>query len=168
MVRQAAMSDQFEEQIGRLVDEAGFELVALERGGARKRPLLRLRIDRPGGEPGRSGVTAADCAEVSRLLHERLVAGPHSLERFVLEVSSPGVERPLVRPGDFDRFAGQAVSVRGYRPLVGDSRQVEGILIGRVGSEKERIALQVEGDRVEIPLDVVSKATLAYRWQDDL
>lgn len=102
------------------------------------------------------------------MLHERLEAGPLSLEDLVLEVSSPGVERPLVRPSDFERFAGQAVVVRGYRPLRGNSRQVEGILAGLVGDEKDRLALDVEGDELEIPLEAVSKATLAYRWQDDL
>ena len=91
------MSEEFEKEVERLVEEAGFELVTLERGGARNRPLLRLRIDRPGSEPGRSGVTADDCALVSRVLHERLEAGPYGLDKVVLEVSSPGVERPPVR-----------------------------------------------------------------------
>ena len=164
----ASMSEEFETEVERLVEESGFELVTLERGGARNRPLLRLRIDRPGSEPGSSGVTADDCALVSRALHEGLEASPHSLENLVLEVSSPGVERPLVRPKDFDRFAGNQVVVRGYQPLVGNSRQVEGLLAGLVGDEGDRLALEVEGERIEIPLDAVAKATLAYRWQEDL
>jgi len=162
------MSEEFETEIERLVEEAGFELVTLERAGARNRPLLRLRIDRPDSEPGHSGVTADDCAQVSRVLHERLEGSPNSLENLVLEVSSPGVERPLVRQKDFDRFAGNRIVVRGYRPLVGKSRQVEGLLTGLVGDAGDRLALEVEGERIEIPLDAVAKATLAYRWQEDL
>lgn len=162
------MSEEFERAIERLVEESGFELVTLERAGARNRPLLRLRIDRPGSVAGHSGVTAEDCALVSRVLHERLEAGPNSLENYVLEVSSPGVERPLVRREDFDRFAGNEVVLRGYRPLVGNSRQVEGLLTGLVGDAGDRLALEIEGEHVEIPLDAVAKATLAYRWQEDL
>jgi len=168
IVGAAPMSGELETEIERLVEESGFELVTLERGGARNRPLLRLRIDRPGSEPGHSGVTADDCALVSRVLHERLDGGAISLENFVLEVSSPGVERPLVRPRDFDRFAGNQIVVRGYRPLVDNRRQVEGLLAGLTGEAGDRLALDVEGERIEIPLDAVAKATLAYRWQEDL
>ncbi len=160
------MRAKLEWEIERLVERLGFELVALERGGAARRPLLRLRIDRPDGEPGRSSVTAEDCASVSRALHERFVGGPHGLENTILEVSSPGVERPLVRPRDFARFAGRAVVVRGYRPLVGNSRQVEGVLLGLAGDDG--IAIEVGGERVELGLESIARATLAYRWEDDL
>ena len=82
----------------------GFELVDLRRAGTLQRPILQVRIDRPDSRPGQ-GVTADDCAAVSRALEVHLDQRGDVSERYVLEVSSPGVERPLVRRRDFERFA---------------------------------------------------------------
>lgn len=152
-----------DELLGRL----GFELVSLERGGGRRRPVIRLRIDRPGGDPGRSSVTTGDCARVTRAVEEffegrRDVPGDH-----VLEVSSPGVERPLVRPRDYRRFAGRDVFLRGYGPLTGGDRRVRGTLIG-IDDAEESVRIEVSGERVEIPLESIAKATLVHRWEEEL
>ena len=76
------------------VAELGFELVDLRRTGTLQRPILQVRVDRPDSRPGQ-GVTADDCAGISRslerFLETRALVGP----RYVLEVSSPGLERPL-------------------------------------------------------------------------
>ncbi len=91
-------SEAIEEWIAARVAEAGFELVLVEQAGNPARPILRIRIDRPDGKPG-AGVTVTDCVTMSRALSERLpeiLTGPG----VVLEVSSAGVDRPLVKPPD--------------------------------------------------------------------
>jgi ribosome maturation factor RimP len=89
----------------------GFELADLRRTGTLDRPILQLRVDRPDSRPGH-GVTAEDCAAISRslerLLESRGLIGP----RYVLEVSSPGMERPLRWPEHWRRFVGQRARVR--------------------------------------------------------
>lgn len=146
------------------IEAEGFELVALERGGGRKRPLLRVRIDRPDSPPGRSTVTVDDCAHLSRILRDVLESGDGGEQDWILEVSSPGVERPLVRSRDYDRFAGQRVRVRGYAPLAGRGKEIEGALLGLVEADAEAFALDVDGERVEIPLSAVASARLVYSW----
>ena len=83
----------------------GYELVTVDWGGSKRRPLLRIRVDRPEEAP-EVGITVDDCARVSRALEEHLEGKEAVPERYVLEVSSPGVDRPLVRPRDWQRFAG--------------------------------------------------------------
>lgn len=148
----------------RLAD-AGFELVELERAGDRRRPILRLRIDRPGSKPG-EGVTLDDCSAVHRALLPVLDEHPDVPPDYVLEVSSPGVERPLVRPGDFRRFAGEPVLVRG-RALPGGARRLEGTLLGLdEGTEGEQIRLRLpDGAEVGIPLGEITRANLRYEWK---
>lgn len=160
------MPDSIERAIEQLLEELGFELVALEKGGGRKRPLLRLRIDRPDSEPGRSSLTAADCAQVSRAVMAMLEEREDALSDFILEVSSPGIERPLVRGRDFERFAGHEVRVRGYGPIVEGRKQVDAVLAGYDEAE-EQVLLDFEGERVAVPLSTVAKANLRYRFGDE-
>lgn len=160
-----ALSDPLEREIEEQVERMGFELVDLERAGAAARPILRLRIDRPDAEPG-SGVTLDDCIRVSRALEASLDERGDVADRYVLEVSSPGVERPLVRRRDFDRFAGREIAMVGKRPLHGNAKRVEGELIGAEGEEgAERILLRLEnGEEISIPRDQATKIHLIYRW----
>lgn len=162
-----ALERQIDEYLGGL----GFELVALERGGGRGRPLLRLRIDRAGGtSPEDGAVSVEDCARVSRSLNEWLGEQEEAPRDYRLEVSSPGVERPLVRPRDYERFAGREVLLRGYAPLTGRSRQVQGELLGlEDGEEGEAASVRVaDGERVAVPLTAIAKAHLVYRPEEDL
>lgn len=153
-------------EIERAVAELGFELVELEVAGNRARPILRVYIDRPDSVPGEPAVTLEDCTKVSRGLEPMLDARDDLSERYVLEVSSPGVERPLVRPRDWSRFAGHPVSVRGRATLAGKARRLEGELLGLRGEgEAETVALRLPGgEEVEFPLAEVEKAHLVYRW----
>jgi ribosome maturation factor RimP len=160
------MPDDLENAIERLLDGLGYELVALERGGGRRRPLLRLRIDRPDAEPGRSSLTAADCAEVSRAMMTMLEERSDAPSDFILEVSSPGVERPLVRERDFTRFAGREVRLRGYEPLVEGRKQIDAVLAGFDG-ERANVLLDIDGERIAVPLSSVAKANLRYRFGDE-
>ena len=155
-------------ELERRIEELGYELVELERGGSRRRPLLRLRIDRPDSAPGQ-GVTLEDCTRVSRALEAYLDGRPDLAESYVLEVSSPGVERPLVRRRDFERFAGREVALKGKEPLAGRARRLEGVLLGVSGQEgEERLLLRLpDGEEVEVPRSELTGANLVHRWQGE-
>jgi ribosome maturation factor RimP len=161
------MADELEREIERRVDALGYELVEIERAGSRARPIVRVRIDRPGSGP-RDGVTVDDCARVSRALEEWLDTESVIAERYVLEVSSPGVERPLVRAEDFSRFAGREVALRTSHPLADGSRRVVGELVGldtAGGEERVRVRL-ADGSLLDIPRSDVARAHLIFRWQE--
>jgi ribosome maturation factor RimP len=167
--------------LDRVIDERvtalGYELVELERAGSKARPILRARIDVQGGstgEPG-TGVTVDDLAKVSRDLEAYLDEAPNLAERYVLEVSSPGVERPLLRTRDFEMFAGREIAVKLSKKLPDGSRRVEGELLGleRVdGVERIRLrrsgatGAKTDGQEIQIPREDVARAHLIFRWKD--
>lgn len=113
--------------------------------------ILRVYIDKPGG------VDLEDCRQVSEALDQKLdeedpIPGP-----YFLEVSSPGLERPLKKRSDYERFAGRLVQIRTFSALHGRKR-FEGVLGGLNG---ENVVLEWEGETIEIPLELISKANLA-------
>jgi ribosome maturation factor RimP len=158
----ATLERSFEERLASL----GFELVELERAGSKNRPILRLRIDRYDDEAG-AGVNIDDCARVSRALERWL--DEEVGERYVLEVSSPGLDRPLVRRRDFERFAGKEIALRGHGPLAGRGRRLEGELLGVVDAgDGERVRLRLgDGTAVDIPRADIARAHLIFRWPDE-
>jgi len=146
----------------------GFELVEAQWAGSARRPILRIRIDVPEERANEVGVSAGDCAVVSRALEAWLDALDAMPEQYVLEVSSPGIERPLTRLRDWTRFAGQRVAVSGNKPLAGRARRLEGELLGlkQDETEGELVRLRLaEGDDVEIPLEEILQAHIVYRWK---
>lgn len=161
-----SVSPDLEEALEALLQEMGFDLVDVERVGRGRRPVIRLRIDRPDSEPGR-GVTIDDCARVSRVLEAFLDAREDLPASYILEVSSPGVDRPIRKRRDFERYTGREIAVRGFAPLAGRGRRLEGVLLGVVGEgESERVRLRLEdGTSVEVPRDQITRANLIDRWQ---
>src|SRR5574337_493382 len=93
------------------VVELGYELADFRQDGRRQRPILQVRIDRPGSEPGR-GVTADDCVAVARALRGVLERERLADPGAGLDVSSPGIERPLRWPEHWRRFTGARARVR--------------------------------------------------------
>lgn len=154
-------------EITRQVEALGFELVQLEQAGNAARPILSVYIDRPDSVFGEPGVSLEDCARVSRALEPSLDARDDLSDRYLLEVSSPGVERPLTKPRDYTRFAGQEVALRGKALLAGRARRLEGTLAGLRGDEgAESVALTLnDGEEVEIPLSEIDRANLVFRWE---
>jgi ribosome maturation factor RimP len=154
-------------ELDRRIEALGLELVEAEWGGTPRRPHLRLRVDFPDSGPGR-GVTVADCARASRALEEWLDGHPALPERYVLEVSSPGVERPLIRERDFARFSGQEVRVRAKGKKT--PRNLEGVLEEVRGLEEGKgfeIALRLTGgDLVKVTEKEIIRANLVFRWGD--
>ena len=160
------MADELSREIERRVEELGFELVELERAGNQARPILRVYVDRPDAEPGKPGITLDECARVSRALEERLDGRADLSDRYVLEVSSPGVERPLMRRRDWSRFAGQEVALKGRAALAGRAKRLQGTLLGLSGAEDAAARLRLEdGTEVEVPLGEVERAHLVFRWE---
>jgi ribosome maturation factor RimP len=132
----------------------GFELVDLRRTGTPQRPILQVRVDRPDSRPGQ-GVTADDCAVISRslerFLESRAMVGP----RYVLEVSSPGFERPLRWPEHWRRFIGRHARVRA-ESLPGRHR----VEILAVPDEDHVVLRREDGSEVTLALDLIRDATL--------
>jgi ribosome maturation factor RimP len=125
----------------------GFELVdARASGGGRH---LSIFIDRPGG------ITVDHCAEVSRQLSRVLEVEGIDYDR--LEVSSPGLDRPLCKPADFKRFAGSKVDVKMRTRDDSGRKRFTGLLRGEAGGVA---TLEVEGREVALRLDEMDRARL--------
>jgi len=125
----------------------GYELVDVQASNGGR--LLRLFIDKPGG------VTLDDCAQISRHLTRVLAVEGIDYDR--LEVSSPGLDRPLRKEADFARFAGSRAEVRMRTPDASGRRKFAGVLRGAGGG---RVSLELEGQTVELALDDVDRAKL--------
>ncbi|OGR83928.1 MAG: hypothetical protein A2636_06685 [Elusimicrobia bacterium RIFCSPHIGHO2_01_FULL_64_10] len=155
---------EIEKSIRPALAERGFELVEVHYRRESGRQVLRVFIDKnapaAGARPAGSPVTLMDCEEASKLLGPVLDAGGLVGESYVLEVSSPGINRPLVRQEDFSRHVGLNVRISLHAPLDPETRQrnFSGILLGLEGRAIE-VADRVSG-RVKIPLESVAKAHL--------
>jgi ribosome maturation factor RimP len=115
-------SDAILEGVRRHVADLGFELIEFRKAGPPRTPTIQVRIDRPGSTPGH-GVTADDCARVSRTL-ERWFEGPGGVgSRYLLQVSSPGFTRPVRFPEHWRRYVGRTVRLTA-RALAGHPRAV--------------------------------------------
>ena len=161
------VAPQIEGELESRIAGLGYELVEVRWGGSGQRPQLKLRIDRPNSAPG-EGVTVDDCAVVSRALEPWLDGFEGLSERYVLEVSSPGVDRPLVRARDFERFRGERVAVQGHDKLLDRSHRLEGELLGLEGGESDDEAVRLrlaDGEEVRIPRAEIRKAHLVFRWK---
>jgi ribosome maturation factor RimP len=138
----------------------GFELADLRRVGTLERPILQVRVDRPDSRPGH-GVTADDCAGISRslerFLESRAMVGP----RYVLEVSSPGLERPLRWPEHWRRFVGRRARVRA--DALGGRRVVE---IAAVPDDEHVVLRREDGATVTLGLDQIRDAHLVVDWAE--
>jgi|SRR5581483_5375783 len=148
--------------VERVASSHGLEVVEVELRGGGKSRMLRVTIDKPGG------VTHEDCANVSReagtiLDVEEAVPG----SSYTLEVSSPGLDRKLVRPADYERFVGSRVKLTTYEPVDG-GRQFEGRLEsaggGRITLDVTPIAKRKKDQqptrKIEVDLANVEKANL--------
>ncbi len=129
----------------------GYEIVRVQLSGGRS-PTLQLMVERAMGGP----VTLDDCTAISRTASALLDVEDPLSGSYTLEVSSPGIDRPLVREKDFERFAGYEAKIETATPLEG-RRRFRGRLLGLAGG-MVRIALP-EG-AVDLPFDAIVKARL--------
>ncbi len=134
-----------------ILAEQGLELVEVEFRREAHGWVLRLYMDRPGG------VTLDDCQRVSEELGDHLDVEDFIDHPYHLEVSSPGLDRPLARPEHFSRFAGKAAKIT-TREDIGGRHNFRGCLAGLQG---EAALLDLpDGQRVTIPLDLILRARL--------
>ena len=142
---------QIERAIAPALATMGYEVVRIRFGGGRQ-PVLQVMIERA----DRASLTVDDCAAASRALSARLDEEGVPGGDYALEVSSPGIDRPLVRLGDFARFAGFEAKVEMSEPLEGQ-RRFRGRLCG-TGDGCVRMSV---GDRdVSLPFDAIRSAKL--------
>jgi ribosome maturation factor RimP len=139
-----------------ILQEMAFELVDVEFLHSQGRWVLRLTIDREGG------VTIDDCARVSRELGDLIEVKDLILQRYVFEVSSPGLDRPLKKEKDLLRAVGKRVKVKMKTPIQG-RRNYSGYLIDFADGT---LYLRVEKGDVALPWQQVQKANLIYEFND--
>jgi ribosome maturation factor RimP len=152
------VNDALERLVTATLDEMQLDLVEVRRGGSRSRPTIDVRVDRRDGQP----VTVDDCARASRALEVRLDADGSLGERYVLEVSSPGVERPLLKAVDWRRFAGRKAKV--LSDALGGREEVEIVALeGDAGAEVV-VVRDGRGAERRVPLAQVREARLAFHW----
>lgn len=151
------MADELKSTLTGLVtaaaQEHGYELVLLELGGARHNPLVRVYLDQEGGI-GIDAITAAN-----RWIKELLDPLPSFGNGYTLEVSSPGIERPLVTIAHFTRFVGSEVAVSTSVEVEGHKRFTATIS----GVEGDVIVFDLDGTTVRVPHAAITKARLRAR-----
>jgi ribosome maturation factor RimP len=138
------------------VEEQGMELVCVQYLAQQRSPLLRVYIDKPGG------VTLEDCQTVSRQASVLLDVEDLISARYVLEVSSPGLDRPLFRVDDYLRFSGREVRLI-TREKIDSRRRFTGFIEDlRDGV----VQLSCQEKTYQIPFGMITKANLVYRFAD--
>lgn len=152
------------DMIAPTLDAMGFQLVRVKLVGT-QRPTLQIMFERDsGGAPHDGGVTVDDCADVSRAVSAVLDVEDPIAGAYRLEVSSPGLDRPLLKPADFVRFKGFAAKVELGRPLDGRKR-----FQGRIaGFEGDTIVLRDEETGAEYRLPHAEIAGAKLVLTDDL
>src|SRR5258708_1540702 len=154
-MRQQEVVAKIEEITRRVAASEGLEVLTVDLKGGGKPQLLRIVIDKP------EGVTHGDCEGLSHQVGTILDVEDVIPGHYTLEVSSPGVERQLFKPGDFERFQGKKAKIV-LREPVDNQRSWIGTL---AGVHEGVLALDLgAGKTVQFPLDHVEKANLKFEW----
>lgn len=149
-----AISSRIEEIAERVARSEGMEVVEVEVKGGGKNQFVRISIDKP------TGVSHADCELVSQQVGTILDVEDVVPGHYTLEVSSPGVERKLLKPADYERFQGKKAKITLREPLE-NQRHWEGTLGGYADG---LIRLDVNGRPLRFPFEQVLKANLKFEW----
>jgi ribosome maturation factor RimP len=139
-----------------LLGQLGFELVDLEFSPGRSHAQLRLFIDRP------EGVTVESCEQISREFSALLDVKDPIPTAYTLEVSSPGLDRVLRKPGHYGRFVGEQLHVELLAPRDGRRRYTGKLL----SADEQQIEMQVDGVAVQITYGDIDRARLVPQWPD--
>ena len=140
------LSDLFEP----VIESMAYELVGVELTGSGNGTILRIYID------AENGITVDDCQAVSYQVSGILDVEDPMQGHYTLEVSSPGIDRPLVKPEHFEQFTGELVKIRSTEAVLG-RKNFKGILESFDG---EYLYVAVDNEVYEIPFDIVEKANL--------
>ncbi len=141
-----------------VVESAGLELVDLTFNHEAGRKVLRVVVDRDGG------VDLDTISDIAQKVSRRLDLQGFAPGPYALEVSSPGIERPLRRPVDFERRVGDRVKVRTTEPIEG-ARNHAGAL---VSADAEAIVVATGGREMRVPYDRIASARTVADWDEEL
>jgi len=145
------LPDRIERMVAPTVEAMGFRVVRVQLSG-RDSVRLQVMVERADERP----IQVDDCAAVSRAISAVLDVEDPIAGAYTLEVSSPGIDRPLVRLGDFERFVGREARVETARPIDG-RRRFRGRLLGVAG---DSVRMAVEGAEVALPYSDIERAKL--------
>jgi ribosome maturation factor RimP len=140
------------ELVSPTIEMLGFELWGLEYIPAGKQSTLRIYIDRPGDE----GVNVSDCGQVSHQISALLDVEDPIQSAYMLEISSPGMDRPLFQPAQFAAYQGETVQVRASGEILGRKR-----FKGKMTEVNEQgIVVEVDNEAYDIPFEMIDKANV--------
>ena len=156
LIAKAAIDRRLAEIISPVIEDMGYELVRVRLMNGRN-PTLQVMADKPDG-----GIEVDDCAEISTMLGATLDVEDPILDAYTLEVSSPGIDRPLTRLKDFDAYEGYEAKLE-TSELIDGRRRFKGVLAGVDGDE---VLINVSEGTIGLKFDWLSDAKLVLT--DDL
>ena len=150
--------DRIRQLVQEVVEGQGYEFVEMEFKGGGNSSILRIFIDKP------AGISHRDCELVSEQVGTVLDVEDLIPFSYTLEVSSPGLDRKLVKESDYERFEGRLAKIQARIPL-----RHQKVFKGRLrGLRNGNIRLELpNGDLMEIPYDVVAEARLEFDWEEE-
>ncbi|KUK10533.1 MAG: Ribosome maturation factor RimP [Clostridia bacterium 41_269] len=151
------MKQKLEELCAPFIEDLGYELVDLTYGKEGAQWILRIYIDHP------KGIGITDCEKVSKSLSNFLDAEDPIPYSYILEVSSPGLDRPLKKEKDFVRFQGNIILVK-TKEAVGSRKKIKGKLMG---INSGQIEVLTESEKIFISLDNILSARLVPQFDND-
>ncbi|MFT4046060.1 MAG: ribosome maturation factor RimP [Solimonas sp.] len=151
------MQERLEQMLAPVLESLGYELVLLEYSPHPRNAMLRLYIDAP------AGIAIDDCERASKEVAGVLDVEDPIRSAYRLEVSSPGLDRPLVKPAHFERFTGEQARVQLLAPLNGRRRYI-GFIRGIDGGT---LRLECKEGLAEIPLSEIERARLVPDYDQE-
>ena len=145
------------------LDAVGFDLVDFRMTGTRSRPVVDIRIDRRDG----TTVQVGDCEQASRAIEARIDGEAALIDgRYVLEVSSPGLDRPVKTLADWKRFVGRRATVKSARfAAIGGHVELEIASVNEGPAGGLVVLRDMKGTEYELALAEIEQARLAVHWQ---
>ena len=144
--------DRIERMLAPSIEAMGYRIVRVLMSG-RQRPVLQVMAERADGQP----MSVEDCAQISRTVSALLDVEDPIASAYTLEVSSPGIDRPLVKPEDYTRFAGFTARLE-TKAALGGRRRFKGKLVGL--AEGGHVRLIEDTGEIDVPLHEIQKARL--------
>ena len=143
-----------EEIVESVTTSLGYEVVKIDYVPQHKNSILRIYID------SENGIQIEDCEKVSRQISAVLEVEDPIAGHYTLEVSSPGIDRPLVKPEHFKRFCGERVKVSTHNMYLGRKR-----FTGQLTHVNDAgIVVEVDGEAYDLPFDDINNAKLCPQW----
>jgi ribosome maturation factor RimP len=146
------LSERIVELINPAVDTLGYELVRVRLMGGSRHATLQIMAERR----DRRAMVVDDCARLSRAISVILDEADPIRDEYTLEVSSPGIDRPLIKRADYERFLGHEAKIETGAPIDGRKR-FEGTMIALEG---DTLSVDIDGSAVSLPLDRITQARL--------